>query len=181
MCAASQFSVQCRHRLCQNRDTLYQMLASTLSLGRTLLLTAIASLGTHENALAQGYDSVTAEIPAAQAAISSVALAKINIALRTARLSAQQTLCQGHWSPGGKTLQVSGPEPAVNTTGESVWHYHSLRQPHPLACTGVSRAQFFLEMSRHLPEWVAIRPAGHTSAFRLGKIEPTGPTFRTSL
>jgi hypothetical protein len=157
------------------------MLASTLSLGRSLLLSAIASLGTQENALAQGYDSVTAEIPAAQAAISSVALAKLNIALRTARLNAQQTLCQGHWSPGGKTLQVSGPEPAINTTGQSVWHYHSLRQPHPLACTGISRARFFLEMSRHLPEWVAIRPAGHTAVFRLGKIEPAVLTYQTSL
>ncbi len=157
------------------------MLASTLSLGRTLLLIAIGSLGTHGNALAQGYDSVTAEIPAAQAAISSVALAKLNIALRTARLNAQQALCQGHWSPGGKMLLVSGPEPTVDTTGQSVWHYHSLRQPHPLACTGVSRAQFFLEMSRHLPEWVAIRPAGHAAVFRLGKIEPVSQGHHTSL
>lgn len=157
------------------------MSASILSLGRTLFLTSIVSLGMHGNAMAQEYDRVMAEMPAHQAAIGSVALAKLNIALRSARLHAQQTLCQGHWSPGGRTMQVSGPKPATNAAGQLVWHYQSLRQPHPLACTGVSRAQFFLEMSRHLPEWVKIRPAGYTVVFRLGETEPARPSFLASL
>jgi len=157
------------------------MSASILSLSRTFFLASIISLGVHGNALAQEYDRVMAEMPAHQADIGSVALAKLNIALRSARLNAQQTLCQGHWSPGGKTMQVSGPEPATNAAGQPVWHYQSLRQPHPLACTGVSRAQFFLEMSRHLPEWVTIHPAGYTTAFRLGETEPAHPTSLASL
>jgi hypothetical protein len=156
-------------------DNSILMSARILFLSRTLFLTSIVSLGIHDNALAQDYDRVTAEIPADQAAIRSVALAKLNIARRSARLHAQQTLCQDHWSPGGKTIQASGPEPTTNATGQPVWHYQSLRQPHPLACTGVSRTRFFLEMSRHLPEWVTIRPAGYTVVFRPGDIESTHP------
>jgi len=155
------------------------MSARILSLRRTLFLSAII-LGVHGNALAREYDRIIAEMPAEQAVIGSVALAKLNIALRSAKLHAQQKLCQGHWSPGGKTIQVSGPEPASGSTGQPVWHYQSLRQPHPLACTGVSRTQFFLEMSRHLPEWVTIRPAGYTVTFRLGEIEPTHATSLAS-
>jgi len=157
------------------------MSASSLFLGRILFLTSIAVQGIHGNAMAQEYDRVMAEMPSHQAAIGSVALAKLNIALRSARLHAQQALCQGHWSPGGKTMQVNGPEPATNAAGQPVWHYQSLRQPHPLACTGVSRARFFLEMSRHLPEWVTIHPAGYTSAFRLGETEPVRPASLASL
>lgn len=156
------------------------MSASILSLSRTFFLASIISLGIHGNALAQDYDSVIAEMPADQAVIGSVALAKLNIALRSARQHAQQTLCQGHWSLGGKTMLVSGPATTTNSTGQTVWHYQSLRQPHPLACTGVSRAQFFLEMSRYLPEWVTIRPAGYTAVFRLGEIDSTQPTSLAS-
>ena len=148
------------------------MHARVLTLSRTLLLALAANLGMHGNALAQEYDSMTAEMPVAQAAIGSVALAKLNIALRAARLQAQESLCQGNWNPIGQTLQVTGPKPGTNSAGRPVWRYQSLRHPHPLACTGVSRTQFFLEMSRHLPAWVTIRPAGYTMAFRLGEIEP---------
>lgn len=157
------------------------MSENALSLSRTFFLTSIVSLGLHGTALAQEYDWVMAEMPAYQAAIGSVALAKINIALHSARLHAQQTLCQGHWSPGGKTMRVSGPESTTSAAGQPVWHYQSLRQPHPLACTGVSRAEFFLEMSRHLPEWVTIRPAGYAVVFRMGEIEPARPTSLASL
>jgi len=151
------------------------MSESTLTLRPTLFLTAIVSLSIHGNALAQEYDRVVAEMPADQAATGSVALAKLNIVLRSARLHAQQTLCQGHWSPGGQITQVSAPESTTNAAGQPVWHYQSLRQPHPLACAGVSRARFFLEMSRHLPGWVTIRPAGYAVVFRLGETEPAGP------
>lgn len=156
------------------------MPARALTLSRTLILAFIASVGIHGNALAQEYDSMTAEIPVAQAAIGSVALAELNIALRAARLEAQKTLCQGNWNPIGQTMQVTGPKPATDATGRPVWHYQSLRQAHPLACTGVSRSRFFLEMSRHLPAWVTIRPAGYTVAFRLGEIEPAPPTSLAS-
>jgi hypothetical protein len=159
----------------KTRDNIILMSASILSLSQTLILSSIA-LGVHGNALAREYDRVVAEMPAEQAVIGSVALAKLNIILRSARRHAQQKLCQGHWSPGGKTIQVNGPEPSSGTTGQPVWHYQSLRQAHPLACTGVSRTRFFLEMSRHLPEWVTIRPAGSTVTFRLGEIESIHPT-----
>lgn len=157
------------------------MSANILCLSRTLLLTSIVSLGVNGSAVAQEFDSVMAEIPADQATIGSVALAKLNIALRSARLHAQQTLCHGHWSPGGESLKVSGPAPGKNAFGQPVWHYQSLRQPHPLACSGVSRARFFLEMSRHLPAWVTIRPAGYTIAFQLGKVRATRSTSLAGL
>ena len=147
------------------------MPARALTPSRFLLLAFVASLGIHGNALAQEYDSMTAEMPVTQATIGSVALAKLNIALRAARLQAQETLCQGSWNPIGQAMQVTGPKPATDVAGRPVWRYQSLRQAHPLACTGVSRAQFFLETSRHLPAWVTIRPAGNTVAFRLGEID----------
>lgn len=146
-----------------------------------LLLTSVVSLAACGSAAAQEYDSVIAQIPADQAEISAVALAKINIVLRSARLHAQQTLCHGHWSPRGRTIQVNGPEPGTNASGQAVWQYQSLRQPRPLGCNGVSRARFFLEMSRYLPEWVAIRPAGYTVTFRLGETESTPSSSLASL
>jgi len=157
------------------------MPANTLSLSRMLLLTSAVSLATFGSATAHEYDSVIAQIPADHAEIGSVALAKLNIALRSARLHAQQTLCNGHWSPGGEPMHVNGPEAGTNASGQAVWQYQSLRQPRPLACQGVSRARFFLEMSRHLPEWVAIRPAGYAVTFRLGETESIPPTSLASL
>lgn len=117
------------------------------------------------------YDLLLADIPRQQAPIASVALAKLQIALYQAKTRTEQQLCNGNWSPRGKTLSQSGPEFTVHSdTRNKNWHYRSLRQPHPLACPRVTRAQFFMEMSRHLPKWVVIKPAGQLTAFSQGHI-----------
>lgn len=114
------------------------------------------------------YDQVIAHMPRDRAATASVALAELNIALHNAKKRTEQTLCGGHWSPSGETLQQVGPLVARKRAHEKIWLYQSLRRAHPLSCDGISRAKFFLEMSRHLPEWVSIRPAGQTTGFNQG-------------
>lgn len=119
------------------------------------------------------YDQVTAQIPRKEAPIASVALAKINISLHKARRKAEQKLCAGQWTPQGPVLHQQGPalEQASSAQGHAnrFWHYNALRSPPSLSCSAVSRARFYLEMSRHLPEWVQIRPAGLNFAFQQGQ------------
>jgi hypothetical protein len=123
------------------------------------------------------YDQVIAHIPYSRAVIASAALAELNIILYKAKTSAEQILCHGHWSPSGEALQQVGPLAVKQRAARKVWLYQSLRRAHPLACDGVSRAQYFLEMSRHLPAWVSIRPAGQTSAFNQGLVQPLPPAY----
>lgn len=120
----------------------------------------------------QDYDEVTALIPMEQAALASVALAQVNIALYNARLRAQQALCATAWTPNGALLLEYGPQlaeqaPAISHTRS--WIYRSLRQPNNIACNQITRSGFFLEMSRHLPGWISIRPAGQQTAYRQGQ------------
>jgi len=121
------------------------------------------------------YDEVTAHVPRKQAAIASVALAKINIALYRAKQRAEQRLCAGKWTPRGTVQQQQGPvvmnpEPHDRGTAKSVWFFQSLRNPETLTCPDVTRAEYFMEMSRHLPAWVSVRPAGQVTQFRLGQV-----------
>jgi len=122
------------------------------------------------------YDEVVAHIPQKQARIGSVALAELTIALHQAKLRAEQTLCLGNWTPSGETVQRVGPLRMEAQGRPKVWLYRSLRRAHPLACQHVSRTQFFQEMSRHLPAWVSIRPAGQTLSFNLGHAQPLPPS-----
>ncbi|HHJ16411.1 MAG TPA: hypothetical protein ENJ80_06910 [Gammaproteobacteria bacterium] len=119
------------------------------------------------------YDQFIASVPRTEAQTASVALASITIALHRAKQSAEQTLCGGRWAPRGDLLRRQGPTlasnpPAATKTAAS-WRYNALRQASPLACDQISRAEFFMEMSRHLPAWIQIRPAGQLSAYRQGK------------
>ncbi len=113
-------------------------------------------------------DQLIAHIPSERAAIASVALARLNIALHTAKIRAERSLCQGDWSPSGETLQQAGPTVIASGGSDKVWAYQSLRRAQPLNCGQVSRTRFFQEMSRYLPPWVSIRPAGQTTAFNQG-------------
>lgn len=119
------------------------------------------------------YDQVIASVPRNEAATASVALASITIALHRAKQSAEHELCGGRWAPRGNLLRRQGPAIDRNPPGTAKtptpWHYNALRQALPLACNKVSRAEFFLEMSRHLPAWIQIRPAGQLSAYRQGE------------
>jgi len=119
-----------------------------------------------------GYDQVIAHIPHDRAAIASVALAEVNIALHYAKKRTEDGLCHGNWTPSGEALRQFGPRPVAQRAEQKIWLYQSWRKAHPLACDGVSRAQFFLEMSRHLPAWISIRPAGQTTAFNQGFERP---------
>ena len=123
------------------------------------------------------YDQIIAQMPLNRAAIASVALAELNIALHQAKNRAEQTLCQGNWTPSGEVVQQIGPLVVAKTAAPKIWLYQSLRRAHPLACDRVSRAQFFLEMSRHLPAWVSIRPAGQIVSFSEGLVQPLPPSY----
>jgi hypothetical protein len=121
------------------------------------------------------YDQIIAQIPVAHAPIGSVALANLNIALHSAKQQAEITLCDGQWAPQGTVVFQQGPaiEQRFSRTDEiPAWHYVAFRYPLKLACNTNSRAAFFLEMSRHLPGWVQIRPAGQLSAFQQGESVP---------
>ncbi|MFQ5643598.1 MAG: hypothetical protein ACE5FQ_07850 [Thiogranum sp.] len=120
------------------------------------------------------YDQIVARIPMDQAPIRSVALANLNIALHYARQQAVITRCDGQWTPRGPVVFRQGPAIVQGSSHARVprvssWHYVALRQPGILACDTGSRAAFFLEMSRYLPAWVQIRPAGQLTAFRQGE------------
>jgi hypothetical protein len=117
-------------------------------------------------------DMISAQFSAEQAPIAAVALAEIALALNAAKHRTEHELCNGRWSPSG--VAVSGSEPELITlhSGEQVWVIQSLRRPQPVACEQISRSRFFLAMSRHLPEWIQIRPAGQLSMFRAGEVMP---------
>jgi hypothetical protein len=115
------------------------------------------------------YDQVTAYIPQAPGEIAAVALARLVIALHDARGRAASKFCSGNRAPSGAAVQQT----MDRLPDQKIWFYRSLRQPLPLACGPVSREQFFLEMSRHLPLWVSLRPAGQNTTFSQGAmIEP---------
>lgn len=120
------------------------------------------------------YDEVVAQVPRQQAEVPSVALAQINIALYRAKQLTEARLCTGKWTPRGTLLSRQGPETAgtpsnENRGGNEPWYFQSLRHPETLVCPNVTRAEYFLEMSRHLPTWVSVRPAGYETTFRLGQ------------
>ena len=118
-------------------------------------------------------DEVQARLPVERAATSSVVLARIQIALHRAYRNTSQSLCGGHWMPRGRLVFRQGPERLSNdghpATNGGHWVYRALRHPPALDCKGVSRAEYFLEVSRHLPDWISIRPAGQLIAFRSGQ------------
>jgi len=114
------------------------------------------------------HDQVIARMPGTDAQIAPVMLAQLTIALHQAKKQAADALCQGHWLPDGERILQLGPVPVTQDDGSTVWVYQAARRALPLACEQVSRAQFFLEMSRHLPAWVTIRPAGQLTAYRQG-------------
>lgn len=124
------------------------------------------------------YDQVNADIPLDGTPIASVALARLTIALHHAKSRTEARLCHGNWSPSGDIVHQDGPQRETGPTVETGthWHYTELRQPLSLNCNHISRAQFFLEMSRHLPAWVSVRPAGQFTAFRQGATEPRNQT-----
>lgn len=118
------------------------------------------------------YDQIVARIPLNQASISSVALANLNVALHYAKQQAEITLCNRQWTSYGSIVFQQGPvieRDSSQMNEVPSWHYNVLRQPGEFACGTGSRTAFFLELSRHLPAWVQIRPAGQLTAFRQGE------------
>ena len=118
------------------------------------------------------YDEVIAVVPQERAALASVVLAEVNIALHDARRRARQALCAGQWTPNGALFLEYGPQLEQQTSTASQprsWIYRAFRRPNKLTCKQVPRARFFLEMSRHLPNWITVRPAGQEIAYRQGQ------------
>lgn len=117
------------------------------------------------------FDQFTAWIPLDDAPLPSVALAQLNVALYTAKQRTAQSLCSDQWMANGPLYDQAKPSLQPLTAGHSgkqAWFYYALRHPKPVPCKNVSRVRFFREMSRHLPEWVVVRPAGYRTAFRQG-------------
>ncbi len=120
------------------------------------------------------YDEVIAYVPREQAETPSVALAKINIAFYQAKQLTEARLCAGKWTPRGTLQYQQGPE--ITRIGSnkgkgprSAWYFQSLRRPETLVCPDVTRAEYFMEMSRHLPAWISVCPARQPTTFRLGQ------------
>jgi hypothetical protein len=125
-------------------------------------------------------DQILARVPVPEAPIASVAQARVEIALHKARQKAGTRSCAGRWVPSGP---VSSSHYGTATTkarlvsrDKDYWYYQVSREPLPLTCANASRADYFLEMSRHLPEWVIIRPAGQQFAFQGGRTVAAGRT-----
>jgi hypothetical protein len=126
----------------------------------------------------QEYDEVIAQVPREQAPIAAVALAKVTIALHSAKQQAENRLCPGQWTPSGSLLHQYGPTIASQTSGgeqSEYWFFHSLRVPEAISCEQISRPRFFLEMSRHLPGWITIRPGGQLTAYQQGNVLLAAP------
>ncbi len=120
------------------------------------------------------YDEVTAYVPREQAETPSVALAKINIAFYQAKQLTEARLCAGKWTPRGMLQYQQGPEVTRIGSNESkgphsAWFFQSFRRPETLVCPDVTRAEYFMEMSRHLPAWISVCPARQPTTFRLGQ------------
>lgn len=126
------------------------------------------------------YDRVIVQMPAEQASIASVAMAKLAITLHNARKQAALTLCNGNWAPGGEVVRQIGPLALTPSPEDKIWLYESLRRPHPLDCKDVSRARFFLEMRRHLPDWISVRPADRAATPGQGAIRSPHDTALVS-
>lgn len=125
------------------------------------------------------YDEVTAYVPREQAEIPSVALAKINTALYRAKQLTEERLCTGKWTPRGALQYQQGPESTrIASTGKKrggiAWFFRSFRHPETLVCADVTRAEYFMEMSRYLPAWISVRPARQPTTFRLGQAFTSG-------
>jgi len=127
------------------------------------------------------HDEMIAYVPRQLAETPPVALAKINIAVYRAKQLTEQQLCAGKWTPRGTLLYQQGPEAAGprpysnNDSGNrNSWYFQTFRHPQELVCPDITRAEYFLEMSRHLPEWISVRPAGQTTTFRLGQVFTEG-------
>jgi hypothetical protein len=150
--------------LIKSNGTLALLLLAGTAVGRAYALPQTDEAGGQ----AQDYDQVVVQMPVEQAPIASVAMARLMIVLHKARKQAALTLCNGNWTPGGEPIQQIGPLALTPAPEEHIWLYESLRRPRPLACRDVSRARFFIEMSRHLPAWISVRPAGQAAAFRRG-------------
>lgn len=117
------------------------------------------------------YDEFIAQIPRQQAVTASEALAQINIALHRARQRAAAEVCAGHWIGSGRLVRQYGPALRPDggaDTGVRIWRFRSFREPQLFACDGLGRAAVFLEISRHLPSWMSVRPAGQITAYQQG-------------
>jgi hypothetical protein len=127
------------------------------------------------------HDQVVARIALEQAPIASVAEAQVKIALYRAKQKTEQNLCAGYWTNQGAVLNQRTPailEQTDQSSKRQFWLFQSSWSAQTISCPDTTRKQFFLEMSRHLPEWIEIRPAGPVIAFQQG--EATFPQPHTS-
>ena len=108
-------------------------------------------------------DQIMAWVPADQAKTPGVAQATVHLSLNEARRKTEQELCAGTRTLTGPARQQVTPrilQAPEQLGGEESWFYRLSRQPMSLAeCPGVDRKTFQTALSRHLPDWVVVRPA----------------------
>jgi hypothetical protein len=149
--------------------------AATLVAHPTTEAAPVLELETRHEAATENrleYDEFIAQIPRQQALTASEALAQINIALHHARQRAAAEACGGRWIASGRLVRQYGPALKHNggaDAGARFWRFRSFREPQLFACDGFGRAAVFLEISRHLPSWMSIRPAGQITAYQQGR------------
>ncbi len=108
-------------------------------------------------------DQIMAWVPADAARTPGVAQATVHLTLNEARRRTEQELCAGTRTLTGPARQQVTPRPLQaprQLGGKESWFYRLSRQPmSPGECPGVDRKQFQASFSRHLPDWMVIRPA----------------------
>ena len=149
-------------------STFLQTVALLLAICTASVASYAANPGTNQYQYSS-LDQITVWLPYDQAATAAVALAKINLLLYEAKKRAEQSVCGGQWHQSGVLLVENGPYLTTDTDiDQASWFYRSLRQPYTDACRKTSRMEFFREMSKHLPPWLTVRPAGQLTTFRQG-------------
>ncbi len=159
-----------------------------LLIGTTLAGNALADSlnGAQHAALISSYQharvEVVAWIPRTQASIQSVAMAKAQVALASAKREAEADLCGGRWqlgNPGAAHSAVADLAPAL-LGGKASWQYVIPWQPELHKCPDVAAQEFLQAVSDGLPEWMLIRdPAGQRYYYR-GSVRDDNAYVRVS-
>ncbi len=112
---------------------------------------------------------ILASIPGKGIPTSSVARARINVALMQAKRRVDERLCNGDWTFVGNLSEVQPPEPSISRNGGPAWKIALAWAPRLTPCKGIDRSAYFLAMSRELPAWVKLHEAGGNVWYQAGR------------
>ncbi len=112
---------------------------------------------------------IVASIPGKGNPTSSVARARVNVALLQAKRKVDARLCGGDWTFVGTLSEIQPPEPATSRDGEPRWQIALAWAPRLAPCKDIDRSTYFLAMSRELPAWVKLHEAGSNVWYQAGR------------